>query len=76
VRIAINTRRIEVCTYAAKIAGALATAILLGSNSFAGQASPSPSNAKSAGSFDAPIKKVAVDIAPSPRKKGDGEIKL
>ena len=66
-RIAINTRRSEVGAYAAKVVCALATAILLGSNAFADQAAPSPSNATAAGSFDAPIKKITVDIAPSPR---------
>jgi hypothetical protein len=67
VKIAIYTRRIEVSTRAAKVVCALATAILVCSNSFAGQAAPSPSSATAAGSFDAPIKKITVDIAPSPR---------
>jgi hypothetical protein len=44
---------------AIKVAWALAAALLPASLSFAGQ--------DSAGSFDAPIKKVTVDIAPSPR---------
>jgi hypothetical protein len=44
---------------AIKLACALAAVILPASLSFAGQ--------ESAGSFDAPIKKVTVDIAPSPR---------
>jgi hypothetical protein len=67
VRIAINTRWTEDGAYATKVVCALATAVLLGSNSFAGQGSQSPLKAESAGSFDTPIKKVTVDIAPSPR---------
>lgn len=66
-RIAINTRWTEVGAYAAKIVCALATAVLLVSNSLAGQASQPSLKAKSTGSFDTPIKKVTVDIAPSPR---------
>jgi len=64
-------RRSGIGSWAFRLVCALAAALWLASSAVAGRQSPSPSTAGAAGSFDAPVRKVTVDLGRDPDYPSD-----